>query len=118
MERLAGMMPDGVYLCVFVHNLAYEFQFMRSQIPIDDGSVFAIDIRKPLRFTCFEHFEFRCSYLHSNMSLKEYMRKMKVSDENQKLSGDEFNYDKVRYPWTPLTERELLYCVNDVRGLV
>ena len=36
--------------------------------------------------------------------------------EDKKLRG--FDYDKPRYPWTELTEFELLYCINDVRGLV
>ena len=38
--------------------------------------------------------------------------------ENLKLSGAEFEYEKVRFPDTELTERELEYCVNDVKGLV
>ena len=41
---------------------------------------------------------------------------MKV--EHQKLSGETFNYAKKRYPWTPLTDYELQYSVNDTIGLV
>lgn len=34
-----------------------------------------------------------------------------------KLSGDQFDYNKIRYPWTELTDYELQYCINDVQGL-
>ena len=37
--------------------------------------------------------------------------------ENRKLSGDQFDYNKVRYPWTELSEYEIQYCINDVQGL-
>lgn len=50
------------------------------------------------------------------MSLRQFTANMNV--EHQKLSGEEFDYSKIRYPWTALTDRELEYCVNDVRGLV
>lgn len=36
----------------------------------------------------------------------------------QKLSGDEFDYSIIRYPWTDLTDRELEYCITDVKALV
>ena len=61
-------------------------------------------------------FEFRCSYKLTNMSLKQFTKKMGV--KHQKLSGDDFNYNMKRYPWTELTDEELEYCVNDVWGLV
>jgi hypothetical protein len=48
------------------------------------------------------------------MSLEAFTSKMGVEDA--KL--DDFDYEKIRYPWTELTEREMLYCINDVRGLV
>ena len=64
----------------------------------------------------FGVFEFRCSYKLTNMSLKQFTRKMNVT--HQKLSGEEFNYSEKRYPWTELTSEELEYCINDVLGLV
>ena len=36
----------------------------------------------------------------------------------QKLSGQKYDYSKVRFPWTPLTDYELEYCVTDVQSLV
>ena len=88
----------------------FEFQFLKSIIPVD--SVFAMDARKILKFTSGK-LEFRCSYLQSNMNLSSFLKSMKVKD--QKIQG--FNYKKKRYSWTPLTEDELHYCINDVKGL-
>lgn len=103
-------------LCIFVHNLSYEFQFLRAIYDFSPDEVFAVDSRKVLRCSMFDNkIEFRCSYLHTNMSLAEYTNKMDV--EHKKLDGEEFNYTKERYPWTPLSEREISYCVHDVVGL-
>lgn len=102
-------------LC-YVHNLSYEWQFLRAIYDFDKTEVFSIKSRKILRCTMYrKRFEFRCSYLLTNMSLDECTKKYKV--EHGKLSGVEFDYSKRRYPWTPLTDRELEYCVNDVLGL-
>ena len=103
-------------LCIFVHNLSYEFQFLRAIYNFLPEEVFAVDSRKVLRCSMFDNkIEFRCSYLHSNMSLAEYTNKMDV--EHKKLDGEEFDYTKERYPWTELTEKEIAYCVHDVVGL-
>lgn len=110
-DELNRRIPDDAYLVVYVHNLSFEFQFLKSIIPIDD--VFAMDDRKILRVRS-GRLEFRCSYLHSNMSLGKYTEVMNVKDRKLK----NFDYKKKRYPWTSLTRDELHYCVNDVRGLV
>ena len=103
-------------LCVFIHNLSYEFQFMQAIYNFSKEEVFAVDRRKVLKATMYENkWEFRCSYLHSNMSLSEYTKKMQV--KHQKLDGDEFDYKVIRYPWTELTRKQMQYCVNDVVGL-
>ena len=36
----------------------------------------------------------------------------------EKLSGDEYDYRKQRYPWTELSDQELEYCITDVESLV
>lgn len=116
LNSITGHLQHNEYIVVYVHNLSYEFQFLRGIYDFATEEVFAVDRRKVLKCDMLEHIEFRCSYLHSNMSLGEYTKKMKV--EHVKLSGDDFNYDIVRYPWTELTKEEMDYCVNDVRGLV
>ena len=97
-------------LVVWVHNLSYEFQYVKSVIDFDD--VFSLDDRKILYGTSGK-IEFRCSYLHSNMSLRRYLEKMGVPTQKKEL-----DYDTVRYPWTELTEEEIDYCISDVKGLV
>ena len=111
-EGINAVLPDGVYLVTYVHNLSYEFQFMRSLFNIAPDDVFVVKSRRVLKWLC-GRFEFRCSYLQSNMNLNAFTKKFNV--KHQKLSGAEFDYKKVRYPDTELTPRELEYCVNDVR---
>ena len=112
-------------LLVFTHNLSFDWQFMAGvHMFCADGQpdVFSVKPRKIL--TAVMHkFEHRCSMLLSNLSLSSYTREMKV--KHQKLSGQEFDYDKIRYPWTPISDvpergkqhSEWDYCTNDVVGL-
>lgn len=102
-------------LIVYVHNLSYEFQFLRGIYPFTEKEVFCMDRRKIARCEMYNAIEFKCSYIHSNMSLDEYCKKMGC--EIRKLTGT-FDYEKIRYPWTELSDDELAYCVNDVRSLV
>lgn len=114
--RIRNALPDGRWLVVYVHNLPYEFQWLKSVYPFQPEDIFAVDSRKMIKCDMFGFLEFRCSYKLTNMSLGEFTRKMNV--KHQKLSGDEFDYSVKRYPWTELTDRELEYCTNDVLGLV
>ena len=95
---------------VYVHNLAFEFQFIRFMFPW--RKVFAIDKRKPIYAITETGIEFRCSYILTNYSLAklgDQLQKYKV----RKLVGD-LDYTKIRHPETPLTDEELQYCINDV----
>ena len=114
-DDIAMNVPEDCRILVFDHNLEYEFQFLGAILDIKNEDIFATDLRKPLFFT-HSRFEFRCSYRLSNYSLGAWTEIMGV--DHQKLSGDDFNYEKIRYPWTQLSPEELLYCVNDVVGLV
>ena len=112
-------------LLVFTHNLSFDWQFMASvHMFCADGQpdVFSVMPRKILT-AVMHRFEHRCSMLLSNLSLSSYTREMNV--KHQKLSGQEFDYDKIRYPWTPISDvpergkqhSEWDYCTNDVVGL-
>lgn len=116
LNTLSIGMKDDEYYCIHVHNLSYEFAYLSGIYPFKEEEVFCMESRRILKCDMFNHFEFRCSYLHSNSSLKMYLKNMMV--EHQKLDGDEFNYSKIRYPWTQLTEKEMEYAINDVLGLV
>lgn len=113
-RKIAKILDDSV-LVVFVHNLSYEFQFLRGIYQFSPDEVFAIKSRKVLKCNMHGCFEFRCSYIHSNMNLDTYTKKMGV--KHKKLTGT-FDYEKIRYPWTELSSDELAYCVHDVQGLV
>lgn len=118
-KQLCSALVDplaGRLLVTWVHNLSYEFQFISDPKihHFEAENVFALKNRKILKATLNPYgIEMRCSYLHSNMALSKYLRSLKVED--QKL---ELDYSVTRWPWTPLTDDELAYCVNDVLGLV
>ena len=103
------------WLMIYVHNLSFEFTWLKGLYKFKPDEVFSLELRKVLRCTMWEHFEIRCSYLLTNMNLDMFTKKMGVT---HKLSGEEFNYNKIRYPWTELTDKELKYCITDVKALV
>lgn len=100
-------------LVFYVHNLAYEFQFIKDFISIDN--MFSKAKRRPLYIHC-EGIEFRCSYFLTNMSLAEFLIKT-PGVKYLKNSGDDYDYEKLRYPDTPQTMIEQSYEYCDVRGL-
>lgn len=99
---------------IYVHNLEYEFQFMRKWLTWHD--VFADDKRSPLYCSTSEGIEFRCSYRLSGYSLA------KLSDEltdykTPKMVGD-LDYSLYRHSLTPLTDKEMKYCTQDTKVVV
>ena len=115
-QRIKDVLPTGSWLVVYVHNLSYEFQFLKGIYQFVPDDIFAVASRKLIKCDMWGVFEFRCSYKLTNMSLKQFTTRMRV--EHTKLSGEEFDYSVKRYPWTPIEGEELEYCVNDVLGLV
>ena len=115
-NRIRRSLPDGCWLVVYDHNLSFELQYLKGIYSFTPDDIFAVGSRQVIKCDMYGCFEFRCSYKLTNMSLGEFTRKMNV--EHQKLSGDDFDYGKIRYPWTELDPQELEYCVNDVAGLV
>ena len=110
-----GDMSRTPRLIVFVHNLAYEWQYLQGIYQFENDGVFFRDVRKPLYCRMFDLVEFRCSYALTNMSL-DHLTKQLGGEE--KLSGQKYDYSKMRFPWTELTDYELEYCTRDVRSLV
>lgn len=102
-------------LVIWVHNLSFEWQFMRCFLEYESG--FFLEERKPLKIVTNAGIEFRCSYALSNMTLQKFCENEK-DVIHYKLEGDKYDYYKIRTPITPLTEYEEGYCYNDVRGLV
>lgn len=102
----------GITIVVFVHNLKYEFQYLKP-LGFAPEDVIASEKREVIK-AYSEPFEFRCSYKLTDLSLDKLTENVK----HHKKSGEEFNYNIVRYPWTELTKKEIEYIQNDVLGLV
>ena len=102
-------------LVCWIHNAAFEFSFISGLYSFTDDECFFRDARKPIYFRMFDTFEFRCSYIQTNLSLAALTKQTGVK---LKLSGQEFDYNKVRFPWTKLTEYEEEYTTTDVESLV
>lgn len=113
MDRMVWFLglDDFTRAVVYVHNLAYEFQFIRNRFEWD--TVFSVDMRKPLYAITSSGIEFRCSYLLSGYSLEKLggeLRKYNV----RKMVGD-LDYSLMRHSKTLLTKKEIGYCINDVK---
>lgn len=96
---------------VFVHNLSYEFQFIKDFFKFE--KILCTDKRKIISAET-DQIVFRCSYFLSNMSLEKFMEFEGVPEEYRKTNMD---YLKIRYPWTEISPEEYTYCKNDVVGL-
>ena len=97
-------------LVIYVHNLGYEFQFMRKHF--NWVNIFAVDERKPVKAICDLGIEFRDSYILSGYSLANTAKNLTKHKIN-KLVGD-LDYKLIRHTETPLSETELKYCENDI----
>ena len=98
-------------LLVYVHNLGYEFQWIRNYF--EWVKVFAIKNRRPV-YAITGGIEFRCSYFLSNYSLAHIGDELLQHYPVHKLVGA-LDYKKIRHSSTPLSSTELAYCVNDVK---
>ena len=97
-------------LYVYVHNLSFEFQFMRKLFNWE--KVFASDERKVLYGVTNDGFEYKDSYILSGYSLALVAKNLQ-NHKVRKLVGY-LDYDKIRTPQTVLTDKELEYCAYDV----
>lgn len=108
----AHLKLDKVKLVIYVHNLGYEFQFMRGWFNFKD--VFAVKERRPVHASLSNGIEFKCSYLLSNYALSyigaNLLRRYHVEKDVGAL-----DYSKIRHSKTPLTDEEIWYSVHDVQ---
>ena len=104
-------LSQGRRLVMYIHNLSYEFQFMRHHFEWTD--TFNLKVRKPLKVTTVDGIEFRDSFILSGYGLEKTGENL-IHHNVVKLVG-ELDYTKVRHHNTPLTEQELAYCENDIK---
>ena len=105
-------LDDKHKLVIYVHNLSFEFEFIRKFIKFDN--IFATAPHKVLKANT-DKLEFRCSYYLSNMSLLKFIENTPGAIHLK--SKADLDYKKIRTPKTKLTPKELGYCYNDVKGL-
>lgn len=107
-RQLLDDLPQDHEIIIWVHNLAYEFQFLSNILTW--CKVFARSPHKPMKCNSVEYplIEFRCSYFLTRLSLATWGEQLGVS----KMVGD-LDYDIIRTPLSPLTDKELKYCEQD-----
>lgn len=98
-------------LILYVHNLSFEWAFMKHQLAFTDG--FAGDIRSPYKVWTYDGLEFRDSLKLSGLSLDMTMKVKVPNSKVHKLCGS-WDYDKQRHSRTILTDDEIKYACYDV----
>jgi len=111
---LLGIIPDKRRLLVLDANLGFEYSFCK-YIFQDKGitEFFTKTKRNPLKVCLQNKIEFRevlGLFGRSLASIADSFTKTK------KLKGD-LDYSKLRFSDTPLTDKEMAYCENDVQIL-
>ena len=101
-------------LIVYVHNLGYEFQFMRKRIKWEKDGVFSVKNRRPVYADAVGGIQFRCSLLLSNYKLAYVGSQLLLKYPVTKKVGD-LDYSKVRHYATPISDKEMRYQLDDVR---
>jgi len=108
-EQVLMDLPNDVQFTIWVHNLSYEFHFLSNFLEWD--SVFARTAHKPMKCVPkkYPNIEFRCSYFLTRLSLASWGLQIGY----HKAVGD-LDYEKLRTPLTPLTDKEMGYCEDDL----
>ena len=108
--KILGKLNKKRILICYIHNMAFEFQFMRKYLNWED--VFAVDDRKAVKATCSYGIQFKDSYILSGYSLESVAKNLQ-HHKVRKLVGY-LDYKKIRTSDTILTTKELEYCAYDV----
>lgn len=101
---------DEHRMVIFVHNLAYEWQFIKHYFEWDlDSCFFTGNANHVIRAVTTNGIEFRCTLALTNMSLAAVGHEVGVA----KMVGD-LDYELKRHSETELTAEEMGYIENDV----
>ena len=107
LDTLSANCPNGTRYIIWVHNLSFEFQFMKDWMQLTE--VFARKSHNVLRCV-YKNIEFRDSLCLANCKLEKLAKNEHLPV--QKAVGD-LDYDKIRTRKTPITETEWGYIYND-----
>lgn len=108
----AHMHTDKSRLIIYVHNLPYEFQFMRNWFEWDE--VFAVKERRPIHAVLPNGIEFKCSYILSNYALS-YIGAKLIKKYSVTKDVGAVDYSIQRHWLTKLTDTDYWYNVHDVQ---
>lgn len=114
LNRVLGIGNGTNMITVWVHNLAYEFAFMRKRYIWDPEQFLAVKNRTPVKATN-KGVVYRCTYQLTLKSLEKLAETCKY--KTRKMVGY-LDYSKLRGSNTPLTEKELKYCSADIEVLL
>jgi hypothetical protein len=99
------------HLIIWIHNLSYEFQAIHTFFP-NITNILTQNAKRNIISFEVENIEFRCTYKITRKSLAEATKNLPV-----KKLKDDLDYNLLRTPITPLTDKELGYIKNDVLSL-
>ena len=107
---LSSLSDKSVWLYVYVHNLGFDFEFIRDRLHISDE--LHANPHDPIFIRDVRGFEFRDSkILSGGLSLKKIGQSL--DNGIVKRVGD-LDYNMIRTPDTCLSDVELGYCVGDI----
>lgn len=109
-DRLSLYCDHRTRLVVYIHNEGFEFHHIREVLEFEQ--VFSVAPREPIK-ALYKNIEFRCSYVLTNNKLSTFLDNMRVENRKSTMS-----FKKLRFPWSKLNKKEMVYCLNDVIGLV
>ena len=109
-NKIASLTSKDNRVIVWVHNLAFEFQFIRKLLKWK--KVFAISARKPIYTITESNIEFRCTYILTNYSLEKLGEQLRIYKIGKAIGN--LDYSLIRTPETPLSDVEIDYCRLDV----
>lgn len=98
----------GADLHCWIHNSAFEYQWLQEFFNFSADDVFFTEARKPLYYK-YESITFRCSYRLTNLSLAKWGETIGLEKKTGQL-----DYFGLYTPLTELDEEQLEYCEYDV----
>lgn len=110
-QILSNWLGTDARALIWVHNLSYEYQWIRKMFSW--SKVFSTGKRKVVYAQTAKYpIEFRCSYFLSGYDLATVGKNL-IKHKIEKKVGD-LDYSLMRHSFTPLSDDEMGYCINDV----
>lgn len=117
-DLIASVLEEKETIICWIQNASFEWQFIKARLKWNQTKngyydLFAKTDRNIIYFK-YKTIEFRDSMALTAMGLGKYKKNYNL--DIGKLDGD-LDYTLMRHQLTPLTNRELSYCINDVQTL-